>query len=406
MDNPKMTEVRYAIFETTTAQPASRRMRRAGLALDPLAASKASASVTTTTVRLLDAEEADRIRVAGRQTLRVPRMPVRLIPQVAPGSNAGEGQAWGIAAVGAGQLGLAGEGVCVAVLDTGIDPKHPAFDGLINERNYKDFTGTGLIDSVGHGTHCAGIIFGRTVNDERIGLATGITSVLIGKIADRNFTTTTDQLQQALNWAVNSGADVISLSVGLDFLGHASALRDAGLPQDAALVAALNDYRDYTRFFDRLIGQVVSAGAASRSALVVAAAGNDSHGDSQPPYRIGATLPAVAEKVLSVGAVSKGVGDLFDLAPFSNTGVDLCAPGVAIRSALPGGRYGAMTGTSQAAPHVAALAALWWQKVRNERASRPDPDYVRSLIVGAAKRERISGQHLFEEIGGGLAQVP
>ena len=136
----------------------------------------------------------------------------------------------------------------------------------------------------------------------------------------------------------------------------ASALRDAGLPQDAALVAALNDYRDYTRFFDRLIGQVVSAGAASRSALVVAAAGNDSHGDSQPPYRIGATLPAVAEKVLSVGAVAKGVGDLFDLAPFSNTGVDLCAPGVAIRSSLPGGRYGAMTGTSQVAPHVAALA--------------------------------------------------
>ena len=114
----------------------------------------------------------------------------------------------------------------------------------------------------------------------------------------------------------------------------------------------------------------------------------------------------MAEKVLSVGALTKGVGDLFDLAPFSNTGVDLCAPGVAIRSALPGGRYGAMTGTSQAAPHVAALAALWWQKVRNDRATRPDPDYIRSIMLGAAKPQRISGQHGFEEIGGGLAQAP
>ena len=284
-----MKEVRYAVFETTTAQQVSRRARRGGLPRGASATPKESA--TTTTVRLFNSEEAETIRAAGRPLLRVPKMPVRLIPQVAPGLNAGEGRAWGIAAVGAGKPGWGGEGVCVGVLDTGIDPVHPAFEGLINERNYKDFTGTGLVDSVGHGTHCAGIIFGRTVNDERIGLATGVTSVLIGKIADRNFATTTDQLQQALNWAVDSGADIISLSVGLDFLGHASALRDAGLPQDAALVAALNDYRDYTRFFDRLIGQIVSAGAASRSALVVAAAGNDSHGDGRPPYRIGATLP-------------------------------------------------------------------------------------------------------------------
>jgi subtilisin family serine protease len=335
-------------------------------------------------------------------------MPVRLIPQATPTAST-EGEAWGIAAVGADAAGLHGEGVCLAVLDTGIDPGHPAFAGLINERNYKDFTGTGLTDSVGHGTHCAGIIFGRTVNGVRVGIATGVTSVLIGKIADRNFATTTDQLQQALNWAVDNGADVISLSVGLDFLGHARALGDAGLPSDAALVAALNDYRDYTRFFDRLMGQVIAAGAASRSALVVAAAGNDSHADRQPPYRIGATLPAVAEKVLAVGAVAKGAGALTELAPFSNTGVDICAPGVDIRSTLPGGAggaYGVLTGTSQAAPHVAGLAALWWQKIRNQRFSRPDPDYVRSLMIGAAKTERIAGDHSFEEIGAGLVQAP
>jgi subtilisin family serine protease len=402
-----MAQVRYAVFETREDS-----FPRRGLGLReeslPRSApgSEALLRSAATTVRLISTEEAVVARTAGQQPMRVPTMPVRLIPQVAAGLNAGDGEAWGISAVGAGRLGLAGEGVCIAVLDTGIDPTHPVFEGLIHERNYKDFTGTGLSDNVGHGTHCAGIIFGRTVSGKRIGIATGVSNVLIGKIADRNFATTTEQLQQALNWAVDNGADVISLSVGLDFLGHAYALGEAGLPRDAALVFALNDYRDYTRFFDRLIGQVVSAGTASRSALVVAAAGNDSHADGQPPYRVGATLPAVAEKVLAVGAVAKGVDVLTQLAPFSNTGVDLCAPGVAIRSALPGGGYGAMTGTSQAAPHVAGLAALWWQKVRLQRSSRPDPDYVRSLMVGAAQPERISGRHSFEEIGGGLATAP
>src|SRR5262245_21008697 len=140
MGTLKMTEVRYADFVTTTEQKVSRRARRGGLPGAASATPKEGASVTTTIVRLLNSEEADTARAAGRQPLRAPKMPVRLIPQVAPGLNAGEGQAWGIAAVGAGQPGLAGEGVCVAVLDTGIDPQHPAFVGLINDRNYRDFT--------------------------------------------------------------------------------------------------------------------------------------------------------------------------------------------------------------------------------------------------------------------------
>ena len=73
-----------------------------------------------------------------------------------------------------------GEGVTVAVLDTGIDSKHPAFAGV--DIVEKDFTGTGNGDRQGHGTHCAGTIFGRDVDGKRIGVARGVKRALIGKV--------------------------------------------------------------------------------------------------------------------------------------------------------------------------------------------------------------------------------
>jgi subtilisin family serine protease len=333
-------------------------------------------------------------------------MPVRLIPQVAADSAGASGEPWGIAAVGAERCELAGEGVCVAILDTGINAGHPTFAGLIHATNYRDFTGTGLEDRVGHGTHCAGIIFGRTIGGRRIGVAPGITQVLVAKIADRDFITTTEQLEAALIWAVGAGADIISMSIGLDFLGHAKALQAGNVPPDAALVEALNDYRDYSRFFDSLMGRVISAGAARNSALVVAAVGNDSHGEGTSPYRIPATLPAVADDVIAVGAVGRGAGDKLVVAPFSNTAANVCAPGVDILSATRDGGYGTMSGTSQAAPHVAGVAALWWQKVRNETFNRPSPASVRETMLGAAKFGALSPPASVEEIGRGLVMAP
>jgi subtilisin family serine protease len=386
--------VRYALFEEEVpAGPSGKKVTGPTIAA---AASK---------VTFLDADEAAAIRRPDTVLMRVPRMPVRLIPQVAPSRDAG-GEPWGIQAVGADRCAIRGEGVCVAVLDTGIDAAHAAFAGLIREDNYRDFTNTGLRDTVGHGTHCAGIIFGRDVGGRRVAVAPGITQVIIGKIADRNFTTTTDQLEEALNWAVGQGADVISLSVGLDFLGHAKALEEAAIPHEAALIAALNDYRDYTRFFDRLMGRVITEGAASRSALVVAATGNDSHADGNPSYRIGATLPATAENVIAVGAIGKTADGAFFIAPFSNTGANLCAPGVGILSALPGNTYGVLSGTSQAAPHAAGVAALWWQKMRIERRQRPNPTDVASRMTGRATTDRLPSGASYDEIGLGLVEAP
>jgi subtilisin family serine protease len=388
-----MQDVRYALFEDDVPGP-------------PIVMRGGVVAPEATKVTFIDPSDAAAVRANGKVLMRVPRMPVRLIPQVASPSNAESADAWGVGAVGADRCRIGGEGVCVAVLDTGIDAAHPAFSGLIRDDNYRDFTGTGLQDTVGHGTHCAGIIFGRTVNARRIAVAPGVTQVLVAKIADRNFATTTDQLEEALGWAVRQGADVISLSVGLDFLGHAKALQEATMPPDAALIAALNDYRDYTRFFDKLMGRVIAAGAASRSALVIAAAGNDSHGDGDPPYRIGATLPATADNVIAVGAIGKSTDGGFVVAPFSNTGANICAPGVAILSALPGNSYGALSGTSQAAPHAAGVAALWWQQMRIERRHRPDPTDVAKRMTGAAKIDRLPAEATYDEIGLGLVETP
>ena len=82
---------------------------------------------------------------------------------------------WGISAIGAQQSDFTGAGVKIAVLDTGIDDQHPVFCGVTFQKY--DFT-TGQEDeaSDGHGTHCAGTIFGRPAKGFRIGVAHGVSS--------------------------------------------------------------------------------------------------------------------------------------------------------------------------------------------------------------------------------------
>jgi subtilisin family serine protease len=400
-----MTDVEYAIFEPSSA-PRIARGRRGSLGWR---GARTIPRGGTAELRISpDPTQAEKARSEGKIVMRVPHLPVRLIPQFTEQQPPSHGTPWGIAAVGADQLppNSQGENVTVAILDTGIDAQHAAFKGLITDKNYKDFTGNGLTDNVGHGTHCAGIIFGRPVNGVRIGVAPGIKNVLVGKIADHDFPTTTKVLREAVLWAVDNGAHVISLSVGLDFLGYQQELKGRGVPDRVVTAKALNDYRDYTRFFDALMEHVVTPGAAAKSALLIAACGNDSVPEDQ--MRVPATLPAVADNVIAVTALDQAPGDAFTLAPFCNGLANLCAPGVSILSASPGRSDGlaTMSGTSQAAPHVAAVAALWWQDLAKRIQAEPTPSEVRDELMSAARRDRIVGDVDIENIGRGLALAP
>jgi subtilisin family serine protease len=312
-------------------------------------------------------------------------MPVCLFrPLAVRDASPGEA-AWGVAMVGADASPLDGAGVTVAVLDTGIDRNHAAFQGVTIES--RDFTGEGMEDDLAHGTHCAGTIVGRDVDGVRIGIARGVTRVLDGKVVGRNGSSTT-QLVDGILWAVDRGAHVISLSVGIDFPNYQRRLMGLGFPAEVATSKALDAYRETVTLFDQLAGFVQTGTSLGRPAVLVAAAGNESRRDVDPRFSVSCGPPAVAAGFVSVGAVGrsdKGVA----VAPFSNADPLVLAPGVDIVSAKRGGGLAVMSGTSMAAPHVAGVAALFAQK--HLRSGRFDPVLVASQLQVLAAREPLGG---------------
>lgn len=168
-------------------------------------------------------------------------MPLKLIEPVDSSSAATATKCWGIDAVRASESPYDGTGITVAVLDTGIDPNHPAFKGM--KLVQKNFTEEADNDIHGHGTHCAGTIFGQDVNDIRIGIARNIKCALIGKVLGEEGGST-DTLARAIMWAVNEGANVISMSLGIDFPGYVDWLvRKHRMDVRPATSLALEEYR-------------------------------------------------------------------------------------------------------------------------------------------------------------------
>jgi subtilisin family serine protease len=135
------------------------------------------------------------------------------------------GTAWGLRALGVDPKILDGGGVTVAVIDTGIMRSHPAFAHIPQEAIVEvDFTvkpgGVQQVsgDSDGHGTHCAATICGGVVDGIRIGVAPKIDKLLVAKAIGG--TRGSAALLDAMNWAVANDADVISMSLGFDFVGY------------------------------------------------------------------------------------------------------------------------------------------------------------------------------------------
>lgn len=330
-----------------------------------------------------------------------PSMPMSLTQpvKVAPTSSADlDRPAWGVQAVGADQSPFDGSDIVVAVLDTGIDPEHVAFHGVQLER--RNFTSEPDDDLHGHGTHCAGTIFGRDVDGVRIGVAPGVRRALIGKVLGAGGGTS-DQIARAVTWAVESGANVVSMSLGIDFTAYAQSLEhQEGLPEAAAISRALEGYRQNVLLFERLASYLKSL---NRPVVIVAAAGNSSDRDGIRPYEVAVAPPAVADGFISVAAVGKRQGGL-TVAGFSNTGANVAAPGVDVVSANRGGGLITMSGTSMATPHVAGVAALWAQQLR--KANVLNKLNLEARLVGSGSLQGFVPGVDVSDTGVGMVRAP
>ncbi|NJL61488.1 MAG: S8 family serine peptidase [Methylacidiphilales bacterium] len=209
-----------------------------------------------------------------------PSMPVKLVKPIASeqveASNQ-TGATWGVTVTGAVNSPYTGKSVTVAVLDTGIDSSHEAFRGV--KLIQQDFTGEGNGDGNGHGTHCAGTIFGQVINGLRFSVAPGIERALIGKVLDEQGGGTTEQIYRAILWALDQGAHVISMSLGFDFPREVDFyMKTKGFPVDLATSKTLENYRANIRLFDKLAALASARNPLFQGTVIIAAAGNESNG--------------------------------------------------------------------------------------------------------------------------------
>jgi subtilisin len=218
-----------------------------------------------------------------------------------------------------------GKGIRVAVVDTGIDfnhtDLHPNYVGGVS------FVpgATTPMDDHGHGTHCAGTIAAAINGLDVVGVAPEA-SLYAVKVLDHNGSGQFAWIIAGIDWCIQHGIHVISMSLGGD-----------------AAPTALKTICDL---------------AWSRGVLIVAAAGNSNLQNPVPPAPSNVGYPGKYRNVISVSAIdSSNV-----ISPWSSRGpeVDVCAPGVNVLSCKLGGGTTVMSGTSMACPHVSGVAAVLW----------------------------------------------
>ncbi|MEO1145779.1 MAG: S8 family serine peptidase [Cyanobacteria bacterium J06638_22] len=331
-----------------------------------------------------------------------PPMPLKLInpidkkdvdPPSSPSST------WGVKAVRATETLYDGTDITVAVLDTGIDPNHPAFESV--DLVQKNFTSEGENDTNGHGTHCAGTIFGQDVDGTRIGVARGVKRALIGKVLGAGGGSSAT-IAQAIQWAVNEGANVVSMSLGIDFPGFVDLMVNTyNYDINLATSMALEAYRANINLFSELAQFVEAQGVFGDGTIIIAASGNESN---RPDYEIAVAPPAAGTGVVAVGALQETESGLKE-AYFSNSQVDISAPGVEIVSAKHGGGLTSMSGTSMATPHVAGVAALWAQRQRSLIGRIENRSLLAQLIASGTTVSLIPKIEE-EDVGTGIVQAP
>jgi len=286
------------------------------------------------------------------------------------------GNAWGVSHISADLAhadGNRGTGVKVAVIDTGIDYTHEDLDGnYIGGYDFVFDDNDPYDDSFNsHGTHVAGIIAAEENGVGVIGVAPEA-DIYAVKVLDGGGFGLVEWIIAGIEWAVQNGVDVINMSIEGP---HRQALEDAC---DAAYNAGV---------------------------LIVAAGGNSVAGGGPVEF------PAAYDSVIAVTAT-----DGSDLpAYFAPIGqeVELAAPGVDVLSTVAGGGYDAVSGTSQAAPHVAGAAALYTLSNTEDLTGDGLVNHqdVRLLLqltatdLGNAGKDDVYGYGLVHAAGGG-SSVP
>lgn len=243
---------------------------------------------------------------------------------------------WGLQATGSLDSCATGAGIKVAILDTGLDLKHPDFqERTIVSESF--VPGEDVQDVGGHGTHCAGTACGslKPSTLPRYGVAYEA-DIYVGKVLSNQGSGKGSWILAGMNWAVANGCQVISMSLG----------------------SATEPGEPFSEFYENVAKRILNRGT-----LVIAAAGNESkrsNGVIKP-----CASPANCPSIMAVAAVDSNL----QVADFSCAGTDaeggeinIAAPGVDVYSSVPMPKqYDRYAGTSMATPHVAGIAALYAQ---------------------------------------------